>query len=298
MQAVIGIDIGGTKISGCVLTDDYRSIQEQVVACPANEGGAIVLRVVIDLCRSLIQQNPEFTIVAVGVGAAGQIDSEKGVVLDANENLTHWIGTPIAASIHIALNLPVFVENDVRTMALAEYIIGAGQGYKHLLCMTVGTGIGGAIIMNGDLWHGAMFSAGEMGYIRESATTTIESTASGIALEAQYQQQTQRTTRIPLPIIAQRALAGDDIAQSIIDTGAKRLGATIAPIVAFLNPQAVIVGGGVPHIGDLWWQPFVTTITHYQLKSVRQTPILKAQLGQDAGRVGAAILAWKGLTHA
>jgi glucokinase len=290
-EAVIGVDIGGTKIAAHVCNQQYETLYEKTIRTPDEEGAQLILDAVIKICRDLMQQAQDTKIIAVGIGAAGQIHPETGVVLDANENLKGWKGTPVKATITKALDMPVYVDNDVRTMALAEATIGAGVSYDHLLCLTVGTGIGGAIILNKQLWYGAHFSAGEFGYILHQPAHSIESVASGGAQALTYARKTRKL--LSLPQIAQQASEGDSIAREVITNGAKALGETLAPIMLFLSPQAVIIGGGVPEIGDLWWHSFRKTILSFDYGNVRQTPVLQAQLGSRAGVIGAAILAWQ-----
>ena len=289
--AVIGVDIGGTKIAAHVCNQQYETLYEKTIRTPDEADAQPILDAVIAICRDLMQQGEAKIIDAVGIGAAGQIHPETGVVLDANENLKGWKGTPVKAVVAAALNLPVYVDNDVRTMALAEATIGAGVGYDHLLCLTVGTGIGGAIIVNNQLWYGAHFSAGEFGYILHQPAQSIESVASGGALARAYARKTG--TFLSLPEIAQQASKGDTIAQEVITNGAKALGETLAPIILFLSPHAVIIGGGVPELGDLWWHPFRAAIQRFGYGNVRQTPVLQAKLGSRAGVIGAAMLAWQ-----
>lgn len=239
-RAVIGVDIGGTKITAHICNQNYETLLEKTVLCPAQDGASTILKTVINVCHDLIQAAKDMTIVGIGIGAAGQIHPDEGIVLDANDNLKGWKGTHIKADIEAALGIPVFVDNDVRTMALAEATSGAGIGYQHLLCITVGTGIGGAIILNGELWHGATHSAGEFGYILYTSDTPIEAVASGPAMEHFYSEKTKSETKLSLFEIVQRARTGDRLALESIAFGATALGKVLAPILLFLNPQAVM----------------------------------------------------------
>jgi glucokinase len=311
MRTVIGIDIGGTKIAAQVCDERLQPLAEQVIATPAaaqpaalaasldlesvyQAGRAALLGAIIELCRTLPLQFSH-TVAAIGIGTAGQVDPARGIVLDANENLVGWRGTPIVATLEAALQLPVAVDNDVRTMALAESTLGAGKAYDHLLCLTVGTGIGGALVFQRRLWHGAHFSAGEIGYLYADDQHTLEQRCAGPALEKQYHAQTD--IALPLPQIAQRALQGEAVATAILREGAVRCGRILAPVIALLDPQAVIVGGGMVAMATQWWQPFCTTIQNFHLRSVRQTPLQPAALGNRAGMMGAALLAWHKIGH-
>jgi glucokinase len=309
MTTVIGIDIGGTKIAGLVTDETYQPILERVITTPdavkptalinmdrpqaEAAGRAALLHDVIALCRDLQREAEQqhHHIDAIGVGSAGQIDPQTGQVLDANDNLLGWRGTALGPTLVQTFGVPVAVENDVRAMAVAECHLGAGQPYEHVLCLTIGTGIGGALVLQKRLWHGAHFGAGEFGYLSASPTQTIEQVAAGPALERQYQAATQSPEMMSLQGIAQRALQGDEIARSIIQTGAEALGRVLAPVMAFIDPQAVVIGGGLAQMDTLWWQPFVESIQRFAVLSVQTTPVLKATLGHRAGMIGAAILA-------
>jgi glucokinase len=308
VKAFIGVDVGGTKIAAWLCDSAYQSLAERVYPTPPSakpsiltsitsymesEGRAALLATIVQVCEELQAEatRQNFTVSAIGIGSAGQIDTDAGTVLDANENLVGWRGTPLASAVQQVLAIPVFVENDVRAMALAECRLGAGQGYEHVLCVTVGTGIGGAIVLNGQVWHGAHFSAGEIGYLYAAPDQTIEQLASGAALERRYQVQTNAVDLVPLQTIAQRAMNGDEIAHKVIEEGARLLAHVLSPVITLIDPQAVVVGGGVIEMETLWWQPFVQTIQQSRLATVRQTPVLKATFGNRAGMMGAAVLA-------
>ncbi|MEM9950366.1 MAG: ROK family protein [Chloroflexota bacterium] len=289
-EYVIGVDIGGTKIAAHSCDRNFKTLDEISIPCPATEGGDVIMGVVIDSCQQL-QEKKAGKLQAIGVGTAGQVDADAGTVIDANQNITDWIGTPIAQILHDVFAVPVLVDNDVRVMALAEATIGAGKEYQHLLCITVGTGIGGAIILNSQLWHGAHFSAGEIGYLYAGENLTLEEVASGIAMEEDYDFH----RKYNLQEIAKRANEGEHKARQTLRDGSTRLAEVLAPILVFLDPQALIIGGGVPQAGKWWWKYFLKTLESYPLNSVQQMDILPAQLGNRAGMIGASILAWQGV---
>lgn len=311
---VIGVDVGGTKIAAHISDGTNLSLAETTRPTPSaakpealkaatnpsdatRAGRTALLDAIVGICRELrsAADSNGLSIHGIGIGTAGQVDTQQGVVVDANENLVGWKGMPVAAHLSAALRLPVWVDNDVRVMALAEATLGAAREYQHVLCLTVGTGIGGAILIDSKLWHGAHFSAGEIGYLYSRPATqgwhNIEHDYSGPGIEREYQRATQGEDRISLRQIAALAVAGDYHARMSIRNMAHGLGTKLAPVLAFLDPQALVVGGGVPQIGDLWWRPFVAGIRDFHLESVQQMPIVKAELGPQAGMIGAALLA-------
>ena len=232
----------------------------------------------------------------IGIGSAGIIDSEEGKVVFANDNLPGWTGVDLAA-LEIGGGLPISVENDVRALAYGEALVGAGGSFDSLLCVTVGTGIGGALILNGEVWHGADYSAGEIGFLvvdwERGAPVILDQYASGPAIERAYQMASESEIRRPLPEVGQLAASGDKLAAQAIETKARQLGAVLAGLVAAINPAALIVGGGVPQVGALWWEAFEAAFRASLPPPVAKTPLLPATLGANAVMLGAAMLAWR-----
>ncbi len=298
-KVVIGVDIGGTKIAAHLSDGTRWQDAPRYTICPAQAGADAILQAVINLCRTVYRHADDYgyQVCGVGVGSAGQIDPLHGIVLDANDNLPGWRGTRIADRLQDALGLPVCVDNDVRAMAYGELHLGAGKNYHDSLFITVGTGIGGAIVRNSTVVHGAHFSAGEIGYILAghdvySQPISIEQVASGPALEHDYQHAIGAKSVLDLREVARRADNGDNAALSVIQNGARRLAQTLTPVIVLLDPQAIIVGGGVPEIGLAWWQPFYTACRASSLRVMEQVNIERARLGAEAVLFGASCLAW------
>jgi glucokinase len=178
-------------------------------------------------------------------------------------------------------------------MALAESRLGAGRDISHALYLTVGTGIGGAIMLNSSLWHGTHYSAGEIGYlvaqIKDSQPQTVEDLASGPGMERHYMSRTGN--RLSLREIAKEVANGNSIAEETIQYGAHLLGTVLAPLAFCLNPEAVIVGGGVPDMGAMWWQPFSQAFYDFPRHTLQNITLQQATLGSDAVMTGAALLA-------
>lgn len=254
-----------------------------------------ILRTARTLCESLIE-GVAAPVLGIGIGSAGIIDTKEGRVIFANENLPGWTGARLA-DLQIAAGLPITVENDVRALAYGEAMIGAGADYDSLLCVTVGTGIGGALIMNGEVWHGADYSAGEIGYLvvdwAGEKPVILDQYASGPAIERAYQAASGLEQRLPLEEIARRAGDGDATATEAIRLKARQLGVILAGCATSLNPAALVVGGGVPEIGALWWGALEAAFRANLPPPVAATPLLPATLGANSVMLGAAMLAWK-----
>ncbi|MDX2162197.1 MAG: ROK family protein [bacterium] len=326
---MIGIDIGGTKTAAALLDAalvDAAAFGAHALAhlavqtnptppaakpaaldgllpgTPAYEraltdGRAALLDAVIGLCRALhaLATQRGDVVRGIGIGSAGQIDPVNGQVIDANLNLVGWKGTPLAAAVRAATGLPALVDNDVRVMALAESSVGAARSFAHVLAITVGTGIGGALILNGRVWHGAHFSAGEIGYLYGKGGAPIESLYAGPAIERRFALAYPDYGALSLPQIAQRAADGDRTCADWIAAAARDLGESLVPALVLTDPEALVVGGGVPEIGALWWDAFTNAIHESPLRAVQHLPILPAALGSHAGVIGAGLLALQSL---
>lgn len=290
---VIGLDIGGSKtLAGLVRRDGAIARTEQLATAPSP---VAILDSARSLCLSLIDA-AEAPVLGIGIGSAGIIDTEEGKVVFANENLPGWTGTRLA-DLAIGADLPIIVENDVRAMAFGEAAMGADR--DSLLCVTVGTGIGGALILNGAVWHGADYSAGEIGYLvvdpQGEEPLILDQYASGPAIERAYQLATGSGQRLPLTEISRLATQGDRSATAVIKRKARQLGVVLAGYVTTINPAAVVVGGGVPQIGALWWDALEAGFRRALTPPVAATPLLPATLGVNAVMLGAAMLAWNAL---
>jgi glucokinase len=303
----IGLDIGGTKINAFRVARDGSILARSHAPTPAEDQEATLAKM-IELALGL--RTPD--VVAVGVGAAGMVDSGEGVLRFA-PNLA-WRDLPIAARMREALELPVLVENDASMAAFAEYRFGAGRGYRHLLLVTVGTGIGGGIVADGSLFRGAHGFASEIGHIIVEPGGPLcgcgnhgcwEQVAAGRAIGRMGRQAATAPDsailrlaggdpdRITGRLVTEAAQQGDDVAKGILAKAGRRLGEGIAGLVNVLDPQIVVVGGGVSMAGDLLLEP-----TRARFREAVEgvdhrppVPIVPAELGNDAGAVGAAGLA-------
>lgn len=291
-ELVIGLDIGGSKTLAGLVTRDgeiRRTLQVATGASPP-----AILASARALCQRLID-SAEAPVAAIGIGSAGIVDTASGIVLFANENIPGWTGTRLH-DIAVA-GLPIAAENDARALAYGEAVLGAGREYDSLLCVTVGTGIGGAIIANGSIWHGANFSAGEIGYLvvgwDGDKALILDQYCSGPAIERSYQFAMNLDERPPLTEINRRAGRGDELARTVIIKKATEFGAILAGIVAAINPDAAVIGGGVPQIGPLWWDAFSDSFRAAAPPPVKSTPLLPAALSAEAVMLGAAMLAWR-----
>ena len=304
----IGIDVGGTKINAFRVSRDGTIVERSSMPTPADDE-AETLATMVALGRSLA--TPE--VLAIGVGAAGLVDAAEGVLRFA-PNLA-WRNLPIAQRMRDALGLPCQVDNDASMAAYGEFRFGAGRGYRHLLLVAVGTGIGGGIVADGRLFRGAHGFAAEIGHIIVEPGGPLcgcgnrgcwEQVAAGRAIgrmgrEAVVEHPHSILWRLAEgdpgnvsgKLVTDAALQGDEVAVGIVAEAGRRLGEGIAGLVNVLDPQVVVVGGGVIVAGDLLLDPARASYEEaVEGPGYRpRVPIVPAQLGNDAGAVGAATAA-------
>jgi glucokinase len=303
----IGIDVGGTKINAFRVARDGTIVARSSAPTPAEDEEHTV-GTMIRLASAI--RTPD--VLAVGVGAAGLVDASGGVLRFA-PNLA-WRDVPIAARMRDSVGLPCQVDNDANVAAYGEYRFGAGRGYRHMLLVTVGTGIGGGIVSDGRLFRGAHGFAAEIGHIIVEPGGPVcgcgnrgcwEQVAAGRAidrmgeLEAREHDSTLRRLaggdpgKVGGSLVAQAASLGDAAARGIFAEVGRRLGQGIAGLVNVLDPQIVVVGGGGGLAGDLLLDPareaFREAVEGPDYRP--GVPIVAAELGNDAGAVGAAALA-------
>jgi len=306
----VGIDIGGTKIAGALVDEQGNIIRESRVPTPAQDADAIA-DAVVELIREL---SDGIEVVAAGVAAAGFVDAPRANIV-YSPNLP-WRNEPLKAKIQSRVDMPVFIENDANAAGWAEYRFGAGAGSKHVVMLTIGTGVGGAVIVDGNLLRGGFGLGAELGHFPLNGGTLlcgcgqrgcVEPYGSGTALlnSAKHLVESGDPKGARLADLANEAgeLTGMQVYQAITerDPGAVELltnlgtllGRAVAAICAVLDPEVVIIGGGVSAAGDLLLDPIRESYLKH-LPAVAFRPHLRfaiAQFVNDAGVVGAADLA-------
>ncbi len=310
MTIACGIDVGGTKIAGGVVDDTGKVIEELQVESPATDAHAIEAAIE----RLVTELKTRHTIEAVGVGAAGYIDKARSVVLFA-PNLA-WRDLDLKADLERTLGLPVVVENDANAAAWGEFQFGAGHDVDDLLLVTVGTGVGGGVVLDGSLYRGAFGVGAEIGHMRVvpdgircgcGNRGCFEKYASGSALVRDVRAAARAGSlmaaevldraggdvdSITGPLVTEAARDGDPFALEQIAAVGRWLGEGIASLAAVLDPAVVVIGGGVSEADDLLLDP-VRAAFAAQLTGRGHRPMLeirKARLGNRAGLIGAADL--------
>lgn len=299
-QAVAAIDIGGTKTAVGLVTQAGVVTSELCVETPARSGPDAVLDTAAAAVTQLLADGgPD--VLAVGVGSAGVVDHRTGIVRSATNAITGWAGTDLRAGLAERLGLPVAVDNDVRAHAIGECWLGAGAGLSSVLVVAVGTGIGGALILDGRPVRGASQAAGHVGHIVHPLATGIpcccggsghlEAVASGPGIAAMYRQRSGTAVADPREVQRRRA-TGDPAAAAVITAAAAATGEVIGGLVNVLDPEVVLLAGGLLNLGDQWWTPMAEAVAQATLPATEGVLVRRASLGDAAALVGAARLAW------
>ncbi len=302
---VVGIDLGGTNFAVGVVNEEGKILSRESGKTMVKDGPeAVAERLSQAVKKVLAQHNVE----AVGIGSPGSIDHTQGVVR-FSPNFPGWHDFPLADRISQKTGLKVYVENDANAYALGEHTFGIGKGYDHIVCLTLGTGVGGGVISHGLLLRGSVGIGAELGHIKVMPNGPIcgcgsrgclEAFASATALKRFVQEGFQRHKTSALydgkkpeevtpEDIFRCAKNGDEFAKSIVSTLTDALAVAIGTFVNIFNPQLVILGGGISNAGAQLLDPLVEKVKDHVLPSMLGTFEIKlSKLGKDAGILGAA----------
>ncbi|MFC1860094.1 ROK family protein [Chloroflexota bacterium] len=314
---VLAIDLGGTKILAALISSQGKVMARKYLPALADRGQeAVVNRIFSAIDHLLSQGNIDSShLDSISIAAAGAIDPGKGLVV-FSPHLPGWYDVPLRDIVKKKYGVNTLLINDANAAALGEHHFGAGRGVDNLALLTVGTGIGGGIIINGRLYSGANGSAGEIGHMTIDVNGPrcecgnngcLEMLASGTAIAREAVKRIRqgegssliemvegKIENITAEKVSMAAKDGDVLASEIIMTAATYLGVGIANLVNIFNPEMIIIGGGVAKMGDLLLNPARRVIKERAFQLPAQTvQIVTAQLGNDAGLVGAAVFAFQ-----
>jgi glucokinase len=305
----LGIDLGGTSIKGGIVSREGRILAQGQVPTRSEAGVEGVLKQIEKLRQELLfraQMEPP-DLLGVGVGIPGSVDTDRGLVRLA-PNL-HWHDLLLKDRLEELLKLPVVIDNDAHVAALGEMWQGAGKGYKDLLLITIGTGIGSALILKGEVNRGLFGYGAEMGHVKMvwdgplchcGGRGCLETLASATAMVRLAQEELKRgrpsllsaKEELEAKDIIEAARKGDELSLEILTVAGRYLGRALANAVFLVGPEAIVIGGGVAQGGEVVLGPIKEamneTLHPWQIKPV---PVLVAQLGNKAGFIGAAYLA-------
>jgi glucokinase len=303
MRAALAVDLGGTELRAALVGEDGALLARETEPTLAREGPPAVIDQMARLLSRLETRAVGATILGVGVGAPGPLDPARGVVRRA-PTLHGWSDVPLAALLGDRLGRTVRLENDANAAALGEWLFGAGRGTRHMVFVTVSTGIGGGIIVDGRLLHGHLGMAGEIGHMAVSdsdiacpcgATGCWEALAAGPAL-ARFANAAAALEATSLPRdgtisardVVAAASAGDALAGRLLAREAHWLGVGLANLLHLFSPECIVIGGGVA-AGLSALRPEIEQVMRSRaMAAYRDAPLLPASLGADAGLTGAA----------
>jgi glucokinase len=305
----IGVDLGGTKMAVGVLDRERRILYRSTAPSEGLHQDEVIATLEREL-RSAVAARPAVT--AIGLGIPCTIDRARGVAVNAvNLDLADF---PVRDVIGERLGLPTFVDNDGNAAALAEHRFGAARGARDVVLLTLGTGIGGGLILDGLPYRGSSGAAGELGHIvidKDGPRCQgncpnrgcVEALASGHALAREGAAAAAREpdsavgrllaagVEIDGKAVTDAALAGDRVAVAVVATIGRNLGVALASLVNIFDPDVIVIGGGVSVAGDLLLDPAREELRARALRPMNDTPVRGAELGPDAGMIGAAAMA-------
>ena len=314
---VLAIDVGGTKISAAIISNRGQIITKEYYLTQADEGPQPVINRILSAIDGIFSLGniDSSQLAGISMAAAGIIDSNRGRIT-FSPNLPGWCDVPLRDIVKEKYLIDTFLLNDASAAALGEHNLGAGKGVDDLILLTVGTGIGGGIIIDGKLYFGSCGSAGEIGHMTIDVNGPkcscgndgcLEALASGTAIAREAITRINQGERSALTeivdgkiedITAEKvemaARRGDSLAYEVIFKAANYLGVGMANLVNIFNPEMIIIGGGVANMGDLLLDPVRQVVQEKAFSLPAQAVrIVPAQLGNDAGLLGAAVFAFQ-----
>lgn len=317
MPNFVGLDLGGTNLSAAVVDTDTGVLRGYLKSPSlAHEGHAAVIARMIELINAVITTSgvPKSEVEGIGIGVPGVLDLDHGVVLFLPNLPGTWPNVPLAEKITQVTRLPTRLLNDARSMTLAEWKFGAGRGVDTMACFTIGTGIGGGLVINGRLHLGVGGTGGELGHqivdihgpvCGCGSQGCLETLASGSAIRAHGIKAVAQglTTsigrlvdydlnRITPEVIYRAACDGDKIALQIYQRAGVYIGIAVSNVLVTVGPRKVVIGGGVSQVGDMLLDPIRQTVEERVFMMPKErVEIVTAQLGTKAGLIGAAVWA-------
>jgi len=323
-KILVGVDLGGTSLLAVATSKKGKILGRKKRKTNAEEGASAVLNRIEQTIRDAVHEAgcKMSDVRAIGIGAPGPLNPKTGVILHAPNLGPTWNDLPLAAHLRKEMGCPVYLGNDVNVGAIGEHALGAGRGYENLVAIFVGTGIGGGLILNGRLYRGARYTAGEVGHTVLQAGGPVcgcgkhgcaEAVASRTAIERDIRAQIEDgrasivpelleragQTTVSSSIIEQALDADDPVVQTVMTQAEYYMGLLVANIVNILDPQVIVLGGGVvERLDERYLEPVRETAERYYLnqEKKRKIHIVTTQLRGYAGVLGAAIMAnqnWK-----
>ncbi|MCU0651296.1 MAG: ROK family protein [Candidatus Omnitrophica bacterium] len=296
---IIGIDLGGTNLKIALLDSSCRIIHKHALSTGKFSKKEDLIGAVVNSAGRILKQYhlKKSDIAGIGLGLPGPIDYDRGVV-HFFPNIPGWKEVALCRILKTKLGVPVYIDNDANVMALAEFALGAAIGSTNAICLTLGTGVGGGLILNKHLYRGSDYAAGEIGHmpINEKGPgcncggiACLESYIGNRRIMAQAKKIFKKD--IPLEDLSAMAYSGDKKAVALWKNVGVHLGVALTSIVNLLNPDRIVIGGGVANAGRILLDAAAKTIRCRAMSvQAEGVKIVKAELGNDAGMIGAGLL--------
>ncbi len=306
-ERIIGIDLGGTRIRAALLDHDLNLVARQETPTLAQQGRDATLARMQDLVRSILPSDPNDHVAGIGISAPGPSNPNTGVLV-APPNLPGWHNVPLVEVLQKEFGHSTFLGNDANVAALAETARGAARGYRHVIFITISTGIGSGIISDGRLLlgkDGLAAEAGHMALVVGEKVTTLEKEAAGPALARHAREQIEQgskssirelvngdLSKISGSTVGHAATAGDTLALGVVRRAGWIVGLGLVSLLHLFNPEIVVIGGGVSALKDLLFPPMQEAIEQYCIDTAywKDLKIKEAELGENVSLVGAAAL--------
>ena len=304
----VGIDLGGTNLKAGLVAENGKAISLMRVATSGD--GRVIPQIIQAVRKTIRRSGVDFSrIVGVGIGTPGIVENKKGILL-SQTNIRGWEKIKIKKEIEKILPFPVYADNDVNLITLAELRYGAGKGKRNLVCLTLGTGVGGAIVVDGKVYHGNGFRAGEIGRMVVGSPGGVDYVEDhigreGIIERARELLKTEKDSLIAKLVngdlnsitpetIYKAAVKGDLLAKRIWGEFGFYLGFTLTNVINFFNPEMVIIGGRVSEARKFFSQSLMKIVKDKSFNLFNnKAEIAFSKLGEKAGVLGAGMIAWR-----
>lgn len=280
---IITFDIGGTSIKSMIIENGKETVLEEIVS-RAKEGAIYLKEDIFKRIREILEK--EKGIDGIAISTAGMVDYKTGIISYANENIKNYIGFDWKKEIGNEFGLPCVVENDVKSAALGEANYGAGRDFDSMFCLTVGTGIGGCVIIDNEIYRGASGNAGEIGYL-PFEDSTIEEKASTSAILRLAEEKYPEKNFTDGKTLFEAFDRGDLEAKELIDVLTTNLSKLLANLMLIISPDAIIIGGGISKQGDKLLNPIRNKVKKLVPENIfNSTKIINTNLGNKSGCYG------------
>ncbi|MBA3784681.1 MAG: ROK family protein [Acidobacteria bacterium] len=310
-EVVAGIDIGGTKIAIAIETLAGERIAARRLPTQVKIGAYAIIENVLQSITEILEDK-QVKLAAIGIGCPSPLDIEKGLVMSPS-NLQNWDNFPIVKLFKKRFNVPIVLENDANTATLGEYNYGAGRGFKNIVYITVSTGVGGGIIINGEIVHGVGWGAGELGHtivqpdgVRCNCGSIgcLETICAGVHIARRAKMRlaggepslmnelVSNINEVTAKTVVEAVRKKDQLASEIWMETCRFLAIGVANIITLIAPEAVIIGGGVASAGELLFAPLRSFLPQFvSMIPLEKVAVLPAELGGESGVCGALALA-------